>query len=143
MIDIENIVVNNVVEALTDAFGSNAPIVYSEYVETPSEFPCVSIYEADNSTYRNTQDNSLTEHHANVMYQVNVYAADETDKKASAKSIASVVDFAMQNMKFTRTFMNQIPNQDRSIYRITLRYTAVVGESFAVGTTDVYPMYRK
>lgn len=143
MIDIENIVVNNVINALETSLGTDAPVVYSEYVEVPSDFPCVSIYEADNSTYRRTQDNALTEHHASVMYQINVYVADETDKKSTAKKIANVVDLAMQNMKFTRTFMNQVPNQDRTIYRITLRYTAVVGESFAVGTTDVYPMYRE
>lgn len=143
MIDIENIVVNNVIDALSTAYSSAAPVVYSEYVEGPSELPCVTIYEANNSTHRLSQDNYLQEHNVNVMYEVNVYCADEINKKATAKAIADVVDTAMQNMKFTRTIRSQIPNVDRTIYRITMRYTAVVGEPFTVGSVETYQVYRQ
>lgn len=143
MIDIENIVVNNVIDALESAYGEASPIVYSEYVEIPSEFPCVTVYEADNNVYRQSQDNYLMAHHVNVMYEVNVFCADANDKKSTAKAIADVVDTAMQSMKFTRTIRSQIPNQDRTIYRITMRYTAVVGEPSADEDMTTYQMYRQ
>lgn len=145
MIDIENIVFNTVYDALTAAYAASYPdmTIYGEYVPAPSGFPCVTIVEDDNYTYRRTQDNQLAEHNANLMYTVNVYTDNITGKKSLAKAIANTVDVAMQNMKFTRTFRSQIPNTDRTIYRITMRYEAVVAEPKEINGNTVYQMYRQ
>lgn len=145
MIDIENIVVSTVQDAVLNAFYSTYPNLafYSEYVEVPSEFPCVTLVESDNSSYVRSQDDSLHDNHVSVMYECNVYTSNLNGKKLLAKQIADVVDNAMQNMKFTRTFRYQIPNQDRSIYRITMRYTAVVAAPITDNGTNTYQMYRQ
>lgn len=141
MIDIENLVVNKVFQAVNTAY-PNA-VCYSEYVEVPAGFPCVTLYEADNRSYRPSDDEQLSDHQVHVMYECNVYS-DKTDgKKAEAKQIADIVDNAMQSMKFTRTMRSQIPNVDRTIYRVTMRFEAVVGEPIVTenGTTTLQ-MYR-
>lgn len=146
MIDIENKVFNDVAEALKTKFKTEYPklTIYGEYVEVPSSFPCVTLVEESNSVYLNSQDDVGVEHHASLMYEVNVYANDTNGKKALAKSIADVVDTEMAKMKFTRTMRSQIPNQDRTIYRITMRYTAVVGQARSDEDGNlIYQMYTK
>lgn len=141
MIDIESMVVDTVYNAVKTAYPKCD--VTSEYNDTPSQFPCVQIVEADNYTYRKTQDNDLTEHHATVMYEINIFSNLKTGKKAEAKGISDVVDSTMQSMKFTRILKQPIPNKDKTIYRIVARYEAVVGEGFELGKNTVYQMYRK
>lgn len=145
MIDIENIVIDTVQDAVASAFGEEYPNLafYSEYVEIPSDFPCVTLVESDNSTYRRTQDDDLQEHNATLMYECNVYTTNMTGKKALAKQIADVVDNVMQGLKFTRITHTPMANQDRTIYRIVMRYTAVVGRPVAVDGVETYPMYRQ
>lgn len=140
MIDIESMVVNAVRNAVKTKY-PKCDIV-SEYVDTPSQFPCVQILEADNYTYRRTQDNNLREHHANVMYEVNVFSNKTNEKKTEAKAIMEIVDTTLQDLKFTRTLKQPIPNKDKTIYRIVARYEAVVGK-YQNGKDTVYPMYRK
>lgn len=143
MIDVENLVIDTVSKAIkADTTYANTTIS-SEYTDTPSDFPFVSIVEADNSTYRRTQDNDLKEHHTNVMYEVNVFSNKITGKKTEAKKIMEIVDSSFQNMKFTRTFKNAIPNKDKTIYRIVARYEAVIGEGQTIGKDTVYQVYRR
>lgn len=139
MIDVENIIFTRLATAIRTAFTGAS--VYGEYVETPASFPCVTIVEADNKVYERTRDLDGIEHHAQVMYEINVYTNDATGKKSKAKSIASVIDDQMSAMLFTRTFRGQTPNIDRSIYRITLRYQGVVREAIKIDGTDVYQMH--
>ena len=125
MIDIENQVFNTVVNALRASY--NGISVYGEYIETPSSFPCVTLVEDDNSEivsnttlYRNPETAS------NLMYTANVYSNLKTGKKAQAKAIMDVVDAQMRNMGFNRTMRSQLPNVDRTIYRVTARYTRTI-----------------
>lgn len=141
MIDIENLVCDKVFRAVNTAH-ANA-ICYSEYVEVPAAFPCVTLYEADNRSYRPSDDNQLADHQVHVMYECNVYSNAQNGKKAEAKAIADIVDATMQSMKFTRTMRSQIPNQDRTIYRVTMRFEAVVGEPIVTKTgSTTLQMYR-
>lgn len=128
MIDIENKVFNELANAVRSEFKTEYPnlTVVGEYIDVPPSFPCVTIVEDDNYVYLKSQDDVGIEHHVNVMYSVNIYTNNVNGKKALAKSIADVIDNKMQNLKFTRRMRNQIPNQDRSIYRITMRYSAIV-----------------
>ena len=142
MIDVENLVIDTISKALKASAYANT-LVVSDYTDTPSSFPCVSVIEMDNYTYRRTQDNDLKEHHTNVMYEVNVYSNKKTKSKSEAKAILEIVDTTFQNIKFTRTVKQAIPNRDKSIYRIVARYEAVIGESFTSGKDTIYQVYRR
>lgn len=142
MIDIENMVFDAVSQAVKAKYPKAA--VYGEYVEVPAAFPCVTLVEEDNTTYRKTQAANERELHANVMYTINVYTNTTNGKRKQAKDIASIVDDVMQSLKFTRSMKNQLPNADRSIYRMTMRYSAVVAQGItSTGGNTVYQMYRK
>ena len=142
MIDVENLVIDTISKAIGASAYSNT-LVVSDYTDTPSSFPCVSVIERDNYTYRRTQDNDLKEHHTNVMYEVNVYSNKTKGAKSEAKAILEIVDTAFQNIKFTRTFKNNIPNKDKTIFRYVARYEAVIGEGFTSGNDIIYPVYRR
>lgn len=141
MIDIENIVINAVSTAL-DSYKTEYPKlnVQSMYVDAPSEFPCVSVVETDNSTYRPSHT-ELQEEHAIITYDVNVYANDPLLKQ-TAKLLADVVDTTMQNLKFTKTMSGQTPNIDRTIYRYTMRYEAIVQRGVDKDGVITYQMYH-
>lgn len=139
MIDVENIIFTRLAQALRNAY--NGISVYSEFVEVPASFPCVTIVESDNKVYERTRDLSGVEHHAQVMYEINVYSNKVSGKKSEAKEISNMIDGMMTNLLFTRTFMGQTSNIDRTIYRITLRYEAVVREGIEVDGKTVHFMH--
>ena len=141
MIDIENKVLSVVREAVLAQYPTAS--VYGEYVEVPESFPCVTVTEDTNYTYVYTKDEQLAEHHAEVQYAVNVYINKQTGAKLEAKAIMNIADNAMQSMKFWRTMTRQVPNVDRTIYRLIARYRAVVGEPTQVGDDLVFHMYQK
>lgn len=142
MIDVENLVIDTISKALKASAYSNTLLV-SDYTDAPSSFPCVSVIESDNYTYRRTQDDDLKEHHTNVMYEVNVYSNKTSGAKTEAKKIMEIVDSTFQNIKFTRTVKQAIPNRDKSVYRIVARYEAVIGEGFKQGNDTIYQVYRR
>lgn len=122
MIDIENSVFTYVANALRAEFPSIS--IYGEVVETPSSFPSVSLVEDDNSEIATNKTlGRLPETACNLMYTANVYSNLKTGKKAQAKAIMDVIDTRMHHMGFERTMRSQLPNLDRTIYRITARYT--------------------
>ena len=141
MIDIENKVLS-VVRAAVLAQHPDA-VVYGEYVDVPSSFPCVTVTEDTNYTYVYSKDEQVSEHHADVQYAVNVYSNKETGAKLEARAILKVADDAMQGMKFWRTMTRQVPNVDRTIYRVIARYHAIVGEPTQVGDDLVYQIYQR
>lgn len=141
MIDIENKVLSVVREAVLAQYPTAS--VYGEYVEVPASFPCITVTEDTNYTYVYTKDEQLAEHHAEVQYSVNVYSNKQTGAKLEAKAIMNLADNAMQSMKFWRTMSRQVPNVDRTIYRLIARYRAVVGEPTEVGNDLVFQMYQK
>lgn len=139
MIDIENIVFTALATAIRDAYPTAS--VYGEYVEVPATFPSVSIVEADNRVVERTRDLDGVEHYAQLMYEINIYTNDASGKKTKAKAIAELIDGIMSGMLFTRTFRGQTPNVDRSIYRISLRYEAIVSEGIDQGSKIVHIMH--
>lgn len=146
MIDIENKVIDTVYNAVKAAFPvEQYPDLsfYSEAVEAPDSFPCVVLVQEDNYTYRPTQDNELNEHHASLMFSVNVYSNKIDSHKEEAKAIFQVVDETMQSMRFTRVMASPMPNIDRTIYRIAGRYEAIVGRPQSTGDDTEYQMYRR
>lgn len=100
-----------------------------EYVKSPPSFPCVSLVEVDNQTYRNTRTTECNENHAQVLYEVNVYSNKKTGKKAECKAIIALIDAEMQRLGFTRTMLNPVPNEeDATVYRMVARYRAIVSK---------------
>lgn len=127
MIDIEIDVFDQVVRVV----GAMYPQAHfsSERVEAPSEFPFVSIEEADNTTYTPSVTGDGSAHHANVSFTVEVYSDRTVGRKKECRDIAQAVDLAMGAIGLTRTMMSPMPNLlDRGVYRIVARYRCVAGE---------------
>lgn len=104
-----------------------------EYVSAPSSFPCVSLVEIDNATFRNSQTQSGQENHAAVTYELNVYSNKKTGKKAECKEIAAFIDELLMERNFTRMLLEPIPNtQDATIYRMLGRYRAVIDKNHTI-----------
>ena len=141
MIDIENKVLSVVREAVLTQYPNAA--VYGEYIDVPASFPCVTVTEDTNYTYVYSKDEQPSEHHADVQYAVNVYSNKAAGAKLEARAIMKIADDAMQSMKFWRTMTRQVPNVDRSIYRMIARYHAIVGEPKEVGNDLVYQIYQR
>ena len=139
MIDVENLIFDRLADIVRTVSPSAA--VYGEYVEAPAAFPCVTIVEADNRVLERTRDLDAIEHYAQIMYEVNVYTNDSSGKKSKAKSIANAIDNEMLAMHFTRSFRGQTPNIDRTIYRITMRFSAIVREAQSENGKLVYHLY--
>jgi len=68
MIDMETEIFNEVSAKVQDQY----PDIFmtGEYAKTPSSFPCASLVEVDNATFRNTQTTESKENHVAVMYEL-------------------------------------------------------------------------
>lgn len=128
MIDIENDVFSEVAKKVREKF-SNI-FVTGEYVKSPSSFPCLSLVEIDNATFRNSQTTESQENHVAVSYEVNVYSNKTKGKKAECKEIIAFIDEVLMSLNFTRIMLEPVPNQnDATIYRMLGRYRAVVSRN--------------
>lgn len=128
MIDVENELFDEVSEKVRAEF----PGIFmtGEYVKSPSKFPCVSLVEIDNATFRKTQTTEGRENHVAVVYELNIYSNREKGKKAECKAIATFIDELLMKRNFTRTMLEPVPNQDSAtIYRMLGRYRAVVSKN--------------
>lgn len=122
MIDIENIVYTKIHDALQGID------VAGDYVEQPSVFPHVSVQEISNIVRSANMDTSKIEQYASLLYSIDVYSAKTVGKKSEAKSIAEQVNTVMEGLGFRRSMCQPMPNVDRTIYRITMRYSGTVHE---------------
>lgn len=139
MTDIESTIFQRIYDAVIKEFPT-ANII-SEDIESPASFPTVAIVEQDNTVYEKTIDSSGLENHSKLMYTVNVYTNNLSNRKSEAKKIMSIADMAMQNMLFRRIMLSPAPNIDRSVYRLTARYTAIVGQASQESDKTVYQIY--
>lgn len=131
MIDAENEIYDRVADRLRETFDGIG--VAGEFVLSPSQFPFVSIVEADNAPLQKTQTSTSAENHATLMYEINMYSNRAKGKKAECKSIAGVIDEEMAAMGFTRMMLEPIPNaRDATIYRMVSRYLAVISKDKTV-----------
>ena len=127
MIDMETEIFNEVSAKVQDQY----PDIFmtGEYAKTPSSFPCASLVEVDNATFRNTQTTESKENHVAVMYELIVYSNRTKGKKAECKEIAGFIDEILMGLNFTRTMLEPVPNQDdATIYRMLGRYRAVISK---------------
>ena len=125
MIDFENEVLTRVATDLSSSFPSCAFKGSTQYY--PASFPSVTGEEADNYTNAATEDSGSNDNYANVMYEFNVYSNKRTGKKEEARAIAGAISNSMSALGFTRTTMRPFNDNNGSLYRIVLRFTAVIG----------------
>jgi hypothetical protein len=140
MNDIEVQVIDKVIRAVKAEY-PNAK-VEDRFTENPASFPYVCVYETNSFMPQRYQDNTRKELYTEVAYEAQVFTND-TMKKSTAKAIAEIVDTTMQDIGFLRTFKSQVPNIDRTIYRIVLRYTAVVENATYGDTNNVINIYHR
>ncbi|MBO6092492.1 MAG: hypothetical protein J6P40_02540, partial [Oscillospiraceae bacterium] len=120
MIDIENDVFDYVAKELRGAH--SGLLVISDFVEAPAKFPVVTVIEADNRILQRMRTDNI-ENAVSVMYEVNIYSNKAVGKKSEAKEIANTTDRIFNDIGFTRTFRQQVPDvKDATIYRIVCRY---------------------
>lgn len=130
MIDVESAVFTAVATRLRADYPGI--FVTGEEIDEPAKFPCVSLVEADNTTYTRSNDFQKVDHHANVMYEANAYSNLESGKKAQARKIMNTVDEVMLSLGLVRIMNSPTPNINRSIARRTARYRGVVSEEYRV-----------
>lgn len=131
MIDCENEIFNAVATRLRAAYPDI--FVTGDYVSAPSSFPCVSLVEIDNATYRDSLTQEGREVHAAVTYEVNVYSNIQRGKKTECKAIASLVDETLTALNFTRMMLEPVPNlADTAIYRMLGRFRAVIDQDHTI-----------
>ena len=141
MIDIENTMFNAVATALRTAH--NGIKVYGEYVAEPASFPCVNMWESSNNVYAEGTNTSSIDNYASIGYTIQIFT-NSTTKKQDAKALADEIDAIMVHYRFRRVLMQPIPNIDRTIYRIELRYTGIVKRTdFGTGDTTIYQVYPR
>ena len=127
MIDIESTVFDYVATAIRDAFDN--VFVMSVPSDTPTRFPAVCLWEQSNTIYTKSQTAESRENHAKLLYQCEVYSNLTSGKKQQAKAIAALVDEKMQELGFTRTFGQPVPNiADMTIFRYTMRFEGIIGK---------------
>ena len=127
MIDMETEIFNEVSEKVREQY----PDIFmtGEYVKTPPSFPCISLVEVDNATFRNSQTTEGQENHVAVVYELNVYSNRTKGKKAECKELAGFVDEILMGLNFTTVERCVVPNQDNAtIYRMLGRYRAVISK---------------
>lgn len=129
MNDIENELYTIIAKALRAAY--SGIFVTGTYTPAPPKFPCVFFEQIDSST--SMMDGGNRELLTAVTFQADVFS-NKAKNKSECKAIISTIDGLMVSYGFRRSFLNTIPNEDPTIYRMTARYTAAVG-----GTT----IYRR
>mgnify|MGYP006873038390 CR=1 FL=1 len=128
MIDCENEVYTKIATMLRSDFpGIN---VASEYVNSPSAFPHVSIVMAENSIMFSRMDSGDHEV-AIAVFEINIYSNKTSGKKTECKKIAKAIDNLLLPMNFRRMSMIPVPNmEDATIYRIVARYRVATDGKF-------------
>ena len=127
MIDIENYVYTQVRNAVITAF-DNANCS-SEYVDTPAAFPHVCIEMTENITHSPSMTAECREFASEQTFTVNIFTNTQT-AKSDAKKIADTVDEVLSGLGFRRSQYLNTPNIERTIYRLTMRYTGLVSLAY-------------
>lgn len=141
MIDVENYVVDKIKSLMADAMP--AVRVIGSHVRTPSEFPCVMIYESANNTFEGTRWIDGIERHAEIRFTVEVCTNDRTGKKEHAKKISEAIDNEMQRMGFFRASRSYtFGTAESSIFIVMSAYRGLVGEGSGDDENSMY-VYRR
>lgn len=132
MIDVSTQIYSDLTKLLREDF----PDIYTARCKanvTP-RFPAVSIVEQNNITYAQTIERS-NETYVKLTYYFEIFANDSEIKQQQAEKIRDIINKQMIDWGFIRTLCQPLPNlEDLTIYRINMRYEAVVSREGYVYT---------
>lgn len=134
MIDVFNLIFTKIYDDINGNFEDVD--VKDEYIDESAHFPCVTVTQDSNTDYQKMMIHNWS-NFQKILITVNIYTNSKT-KKTDAKKILQRVDYMMHTCKFTCTFCQPTPNIDRSIYRITARYEAIVGIKESDGSGNYF-----
>ena len=125
---------NEVFTLLTNTLQTYDNIIETGNVNTnkPSSYPFVSLEEIENRVYEQGSDSCQIENYAEVEYEVNIYTNNPKLKKSKGDAVANVVDNFFNEIGFLRTTRNTFQNADETIYRIIVRYHAIVSKDHTI-----------
>ena len=124
MINHESLVFDMVSAALRDAFD----IIFIsgvELVDTPPQFPAVSIAQTNNEVNMRGSTFEHIENAAIETYTFNIFSNLESlrDAKDQIQTITEVIDDVMSDLFYPRIFSQPVTNADAKISRRIVRYT--------------------
>lgn len=128
MIDIENATFTNIYNELVTN-GYKGIKMYSSFENEPAKFPCVYMTMMDSSVL--SQDSSRKECLIDITFDISVFSAKTSGKKAEAKAIMAIIDDAMRIDGFKRTFSQPLDVSDKnntSLCQLLNRYEAQVDD---------------
>lgn len=128
MNDISNIVMRIAKNAVIASYPDCE--FFSDNPDAISKFPAVTIEEIDNATYEPSLDNTYEENHTRVAFDICTYADNIASKRKDAKAILNLIDNAMIKAGFVRYTKQELPNIDRTVYRVGARYKAIVSAPY-------------
>ena len=126
MIDIESKIVDTLDNALTGVY------VTTSYRIVEKEFPALQVHYTYTGDLTKTFDNQLSPHHARITVQTDAYSLDRDE----AKAMNAIVVNTMHDMKFTCTESKELSGFYSDLFRITSRFTAIVGEGVVTTSTE-------
>ena len=103
----------------------------SVYTNSPSEYPFVSVEEINNATVRQSIDGCKNENFAELDYEINIYTKGDS-KKSLGNSLLVAIDDKLNELGFIRTTKNSFQDTNETIYRIIVRYTAIVSKDHKI-----------
>lgn len=123
MIDKEFEVFNAVADKLREKY-STIYIVGDELVNTPKTFPAVVLRKSSSSINKSFSTFDNIENVVRETYYCTIYSNLERGKTAQCKEIANEINEVMNELRYTRTYEEQIFNADPSIGRRVLKFQA-------------------
>jgi hypothetical protein len=124
MIDVENQIITNVIEAFT---GTKYEDIYisSDPARTPNTFPCVYIAQTDSYETRNTRPASREQLFETVVFECYVYSNKTSGAKMECKNVMTIIDESMRIQGFTRSTETPLMPSVDTVKAIRFsRYTA-------------------
>lgn len=125
MVDIESEVFNRIYNAVITSYPTCD--FATHYVNQPSAFPHVQVWDESNTVNRQGMNLSGDECFSNIVYHLEIFDNEiDGDGKENVKGILALIDPVMRLMGFRRTYCAPVPNFDNaSIYRMVVRYSRV------------------
>lgn len=122
MVDKEQEVFKKVATALREIY-KKIYIVGDELTVAPPVFPAVVLRKSNSSVnkkYSTFDDNEVV---VTETYYCTIYSNQDTGKTTQCKEIACVINDVMNDLRYSRSYEEQLFNADATIGRRVLKYT--------------------
>lgn len=125
MIDIEAKIFNDIYNAVTAQYPSAD--FATHYVNQPSSFPHIQVWDESNTVNRNGMNLSGDECFSNIVFHLELFDNMlDGEGKENVDSILAIIDPVMRMNGFRRTYNAPVPNfDDASVYRRVVRYSKI------------------